>query len=98
MPGLSGKKVLQGSQLLDGFSLPLQSRGREEGINMKKKKMILTFTPTWEVDVTDWYEGERLSPKEREQKLKEDFENISVFMNHAEYQNLKGVEVKVTEI
>ena len=58
--------------------------------------MTLTFRPTFEIDVTDWYEGERLSPREREKRLKEDFDDFSVFINHVSYQNLKGVEVKVT--
>ena len=62
---------------------------------MEKKKLKLTFTPTFQLDVTDWYEGERLSVEERRKKLKEEFEDISVFMQFATYTNLLDVDVQV---
>jgi len=62
---------------------------------MEKKKLRLTFTPTFELDVTDWFEGERLTVQERRKKLKEDFSDFSVFMQHAEYRNLLDVTVQV---
>jgi len=63
---------------------------------MKKKKMTLLFKPTFKVDVTDWYADERLTPQEREKRLREDFSDFSVFMQHAEYSALEGVDIQIT--
>ncbi len=54
-------------------------------------KVIATF----EWDVSDWYEDERLTKKEKVAKLEEDLADFSVFMPHFEYERLKDVEVIV---
>lgn len=53
------------------------------------------ITPTFEVDVTDWYEDERLTLQEKIEKLKEDLSDYSVFMAHCDYKALKNVEVDI---
>ena len=57
--------------------------------------MKAIFKPTFEIDVTDWYAGERLTKKEKIEKLKEELSDFSVFMVHADYGNLKKIEVDV---
>lgn len=57
--------------------------------------MKAIIKPVFEIDVSDWYEDERLTKKEKVEKLKEDLSDFSVFMLHAEYSNLKDVDVEV---
>lgn len=62
-----------------------------------KKTLILKFKPTFTIDVTNWYDGERLSVKERISKLKEDFSDFSIFMQHADYSALEDIQVEIIE-
>lgn len=57
--------------------------------------MKARFTATFEIDVSDWYEDERLTKAEKTAKLKEDLADYSVFMLHAQYQALKDCEVSI---
>lgn len=52
---------------------------------------------TFEVDVSDWYEDERLNKKEKIKKLKEDLSDFSVFMPQFDYESLKDVEVIIKD-
>lgn len=47
----------------------------------------------FEIDVSDWYGDERLTKKEKVQKLEEDLSDYSVFMLHFTYESLKDVDV-----
>ena len=57
--------------------------------------MKALVTATFEIDVTDWYEDERLTKTEKTERLKEELSDFSVFMPLFEYRDLKDVEVKV---
>lgn len=59
--------------------------------------MKTIIKPTFEIDTSDWYEGERLTKKEKIKKLKEDLSDFSVFMLHCDYEALKDVEVEVKD-
>lgn len=48
----------------------------------------------YNLDVSDWYEDERLTKKEKLQKLEEDLSDISVHCNHCNYETLVGCEIK----
>jgi len=57
--------------------------------------MKAIVTAKFEFDVTDWYEDEKLTLKQKEKQLKEDLSDFSVFMPLAEYNTLKDVNVDV---
>ena len=57
--------------------------------------MKAIIKPVFEIDVTDWYEDDRLTKKEKIEKLKEELEDFSVFMPQCEYSNLKGVKIEI---
>lgn len=42
--------------------------------------MKATFTATFEVDVTDWFQGEGMTKKQRIKKIEENLEDYSIFM------------------
>ena len=48
----------------------------------------------YELDVSDWYEDEKLTKKEKLEKLKEDLSDISVHCNHCNYDTLKDCKIK----
>lgn len=48
----------------------------------------------YNLDVSDWYEDERLTKKEKLQRLEEDLSDISVHCNHCTYETLVGAEIK----
>lgn len=58
---------------------------------VKKVKIKMSF----EIDVEDWYEYERLTRKETLEKLEEDFSDIEVLVNH---MPTSGYDLKVKEI
>jgi virulence-associated protein VapD len=43
-----------------------------------------------ELDVSDFYEDERLNEKEKLEKLNEDFNDIETFLNHISYKQIEG--------
>jgi hypothetical protein len=55
--------------------------------------MKAIIKPVFEIDVSDWYEDERLTKKEKIAKLKEDLSDFSVFMIHCDYEVLKDIKV-----
>jgi hypothetical protein len=55
--------------------------------------MKAIIKPVFEIDVSDWYEDERLTKKEKIAKLKEDLSDFSVFMIHCDYEALKDIKV-----
>jgi len=55
--------------------------------------MKAIIKPTFEIEVGDWYEDERLTKKERIAKLQEDLSDFSVFMIHCDYEALKDIKV-----
>ena len=57
--------------------------------------MKAKVTATFEIDVTDWYSDERLTKKEKQEKLIEDLSDFSVFMPHFEWKSFKDVDVKI---
>jgi len=57
--------------------------------------MKAIIKPTYEIDVSEWYEDEGLTNKEKIEQLKEDLSDFSVFMLHCDYQALKDVEVDI---
>lgn len=57
--------------------------------------MKVIVRPTFEIEVSDWYEGERLTEEEKIIKLKEELSDFSVFMLHFDYENLQDVDVEV---
>lgn len=60
--------------------------------------MKIIFKPTFEIENVDsWYDGENLSKAQTKEKLIEDFSDFSVFMVHADYKNLKDIEVEVKD-
>jgi len=48
----------------------------------------------YELDVTDWYEGEKLNKKQKLKKLEEDLSDISVHCRHCNYETLTGCRVE----
>lgn len=59
--------------------------------------MKAIFKPEFEIDVSEWYLGEGLTKKQRIKKIKEDLEDFSVFMLHAEYTNFIKVSVDLKD-
>lgn len=47
----------------------------------------------YKLDVDDWYEDEKLTKKEKLNKLREDLADISVHSKHCNYETLVGCEV-----
>ena len=43
-----------------------------------------------ELDVSEWYENERLTKKEKLKRLNEDFNDIEIFNNHLDYKLIEG--------
>ena len=66
--------------------------------NNNTNGMKAIVTASFEIDVTDWYKGERLTKKEKFEKVKEELADFSVFMPLAEYSNFKDVEVVIKEL
>ena len=60
--------------------------------------MKALITASFEIDVTDWYEGERLTKTEKFNKVKEELADYSVFMPLAKYEHLKDVNVEITQL
>ena len=52
------------------------------------KTMKIKVTGSFKVDVSDWYEDERLTKKEKLKRLEEDFNDIEVFCNHVDWRTL----------
>ena len=49
-----------------------------------------------ELDVSDWYEDERLTKKEKLERLNEDFNDIEIFQNNLSHKQIEGnVEVEL---
>lgn len=48
----------------------------------------------YELDVSDWYEDEKLTKKQKLARLEEDLSDISVHCNHCNYDTLTGCEIK----
>ena len=42
------------------------------------------------LDVSEWYEDERLTDKEKLERLNEDFNDIEIFSNNLDYKNIEG--------
>ena len=57
--------------------------------------MKAMVTVQFEVECSDWYEGERFTREQRKKKIKEDLEDYSCFMIHLTYENFKDVEVEI---
>lgn len=57
--------------------------------------MKAIIKPTFEIEVGDWYEDERLTNKEKIAKLQEDLSDFSVFMIHCDYEALKDIKVVI---
>ena len=49
----------------------------------------------YELDITDWYEDENLTKKEKLERFKEDIYDVSVHCNHCTYKTQTGCEVKL---
>jgi len=48
----------------------------------------------YELDVTDWYEDEKLNKNQKLKKLEEDLSDISVHYQHCNYKTLTGCKVE----
>lgn len=48
----------------------------------------------YELDVSDWYEDEKLTKKQKLRRLEEDLSDISVHCNHCNYETLKDCKIK----
>lgn len=57
--------------------------------------MKVYITPTFKIDVTDWYEDERLTLEEKLEKLKDELSDYSTFMPLCDYKTLQTVEVDI---
>lgn len=55
--------------------------------------MYAYVTPTFKIDVRDWFVYEGMPEDERVRRIQEDLQDYSVFMPKAEYQALQDVKV-----
>lgn len=60
--------------------------------------MKAIIKPVFEIDVSDWYKGERLTTKEKIQKLQEELSDFSVFMIHCHYEALQDIDIDIYDI
>lgn len=49
----------------------------------------------YELDITDWYEDEKLTKKQKLAKFTEDIADISVHSNHCNHETLVSSEVSL---